>query len=160
MAAAWGRPAAAVDVDQLYLNVDAKWELPYDRRRNAMVLEQASGLVLSLFNHGWLTVMVCGNSLFDATDTEPLLRVLGPVAGVYHVTLTPNLEALLRRCDGSGRDASRLSADFNIHKLKRHPHTALLDNTDLTAEEALARIAVIVGSGVGRLPCPLGPADT
>lgn len=86
MTAAWGQPAAAIDVDQLYLNVDAQWELPYDDRRNALVLQQAASLARSLFGHGWPIVMICGNSLFDPSDTGPLLRTLCPVAEVYHVT--------------------------------------------------------------------------
>jgi hypothetical protein len=65
MLAAWGHPAAAIDTDQLYLNVDARWELPYDDARNAMVLAQAAQLAISLFEHGWHTVIICGNSLFD-----------------------------------------------------------------------------------------------
>jgi hypothetical protein len=152
MAAAWGQPAAAIDMDQLYLNVDARWELPYDGQRNAMLLEQAAGLALSLFSYGWPTVMVCGNSLFDPIDTEPLRRALCLVAEVYHVTLMPSLDALLRRCEGSGRDPTSLRIDFDIHMLKWHPHTAHLDNTELTAEGALSRIASMVRSGIGRLP--------
>lgn len=42
MVAAWGHPAAPIDADQLYHNVDARWELPYDDGRNAMVLAQAT----------------------------------------------------------------------------------------------------------------------
>jgi hypothetical protein len=154
MAAAWGGPAAAVDVDQLYLNVDARWELPYDDQRNAMVLEQATGLALSLFEHGWPTVMVCGNSLFEPIETAPLLRVLCPVVEVYHVTLMPDLDVLLRRCVDTGRDPIRLRADFDVHKRKQHPGTAELDNGSLTDVEALARIASMVRAGLGRLPCP------
>jgi hypothetical protein len=55
MVAAWDHPAAAIDADQLYLNVDARWELPYDDARNAMVLAQAAQLAISLFEHGWQT---------------------------------------------------------------------------------------------------------
>ena len=67
-----GHPAAAIDTDQLYLNVDARWELPYDDARNAMVLAQAAHLATSLFEHGWQTVIICGNSLFDPADTAPV----------------------------------------------------------------------------------------
>ena len=97
MAAAWGHPAA-IDVDQLYLNVDAHWELPYDDARNAMVLTQAAQLAISLFEHGWQTVIICGNSLFDPAGTAPVLTRLCPVAEIYHVTLTPTLPAVLARC--------------------------------------------------------------
>jgi adenylylsulfate kinase-like enzyme len=71
MAAAWGHPAAAIDTDQVYFNVDARWELAYDDARNAMVLAQAGQLAISLFEHGWRTVIICGNSLFDPVDTAP-----------------------------------------------------------------------------------------
>jgi hypothetical protein len=100
MAAAWGHPAAAIDTDQLSLNVDARWELPYDDARNAMVLAQTAQLATSLFEHGWQTVIICGNSLFDPDDTVPVLTRLCPVAQVYHVTLTPG------RCSGT-RSARR-----------------------------------------------------
>ncbi|MGH3208186.1 MAG: hypothetical protein ACRDNO_10525 [Trebonia sp.] len=42
MADAWGHPAAAIDTDQLYFNVDARFELAYDGARDAMVLSQAA----------------------------------------------------------------------------------------------------------------------
>jgi hypothetical protein len=41
MTQAWGHPAAAIDTDQLYFNVDARFELAYDDARNTMVLAQA-----------------------------------------------------------------------------------------------------------------------
>src|SRR5947207_6247223 len=53
MLATWSHPAAAIDVDQLYLNVDAHWELPYDNLRNTMVLSQATQLASS-FVRAWL----------------------------------------------------------------------------------------------------------
>jgi hypothetical protein len=154
MTPAWDQPTAAIDTDQLYLNVDARWELPYDDRRNAMVLQQATSLALSLFDHGWPTVIICGNSLFDPIDTKPVLLALCPLAEVYHVTLAPELDAVLRRCVAAGRDPTTLREDFELHQCRRHPGTALLDNTNLTADEALSRIAGVVRSGSGRLPCP------
>ena len=42
--------------------------------------------------------LICGNSLFDPTDTTPVLTRLCPVAEVYHVTLTPALPTVLARC--------------------------------------------------------------
>jgi hypothetical protein len=95
MMAAWGHPAAAIDTDQLYLNVDARWELPYDDTRNAMVLAQATDLAISLFEHGWQIVIICGNSIFDPADTAPILTRLSPVAETYHLTLTPALPTVL-----------------------------------------------------------------
>jgi energy-coupling factor transporter ATP-binding protein EcfA2 len=154
MVEAWGHPAAAIDLDQLYANVDARWELPYDDTRNAMLLAQASQLAISLFEHGWRTVIVCGNSLFEPADTAPMLATLCSIAEIYHVTLTPRLDAVLGRCAAaSHRDASRLRKDFQLHADKVHPGSARLDNTNMTAEQALAELARMVGSGAGRMRC-------
>lgn len=156
MAEAWGHPAAAIDTDQLYFNVDARFELAYDDARNAMVLSQAAELAISLFRHGWQTVIIFGNSLFDPDDTAPILARLRPVAQVYHVTLTPALDAVLARCgpDLPGRGPSRLKEDADTHARKRHPGSALLDNSALTPEQTLTELARLVNAGAGRLSCP------
>jgi hypothetical protein len=152
MADAWGHPAA-IDTDQLYFNVDARFELAYDDARNAMVLSQAAELAISLFEHGWQTVIIFGNSLFDPDDTAPVLARLCPVAEVYHVTLVPALQAVLARCGAGlpGRGPSRLAEDAGIHARKRHPGSALLDNSALTPEQTLAELARLVSVGAGRL---------
>jgi len=122
MLATWGHPTAAIDADQLYANVDARWELPYDDERNAMVLTQAAQLAGSLFEHGWPTVIICGNSLFEPAGTAPVLTTLCPIARVHHVTLTPDPATLLRRCaTAPGRDPSRLAADADLHARKGTP---------------------------------------
>jgi hypothetical protein len=135
MRAAWGHPAAAIDTDDLYANVDARWELPYDDARNAMVLVQAARLAVSLFEHGWPTVMVCGNSLFDPADTAPVRALLEPRAQVYHVTLAPG--------------PARLAEDADLAARRVHPGSVPLDNSTLTPEQTLAEIVRLVGSGVG-----------
>jgi hypothetical protein len=156
MADAWGHPAAAIDTDQLYFNVDAHFELAYDDARNAMVLSQAAQLAVSLFEHGWQTVIICGNSLFDPADTAPVLARLLPLAEVYHVTLTPSMQAVLAHCGPRlpGRDPSRLAVDAAIHARKRHPGSALLDNSAMTPRQTLTELARLVGSGAGRLRSP------
>jgi hypothetical protein len=155
MVAAWGHPAAAIDTDQLYLNVDARWELPYDDARNAMVLAQAAQLATSLFEHDWQTVIICGNSLFDPTDTAPVLTRLCPIAQVYHVTLTPALSAVLTRCAGTpDRDPSRLAADVELLAHKPHPGSVHLDNSNMTPEQTLTELARLVDTSAGRLDCP------
>jgi hypothetical protein len=158
MTAAWGHPAAAIDTDQLYLNVDARWELPYDDARNAMVLAQAAQLAISLFEHGWQTVIICGNSLFDPVDTAPVCARLCPVAEVYHVTLTPALPAVLARCaDTPDLDPARLAADVELLARKLHPGSARLDNSDMTPEQTLTELAKLAGNGAGRLRFPPRP---
>jgi hypothetical protein len=155
MAATWGHPAAAIDTDQLFHNVDARWELPYDDARNAMVLAQAADLAISLAGHGWQTIIICGNSLFDPVDTGPLRARLGPVTEVYHVTLAPALPAVLARCAGQpGRVPARLAADVELLARKAHPGSALLDNSNMTPEQTLTELARLAGTGAGRLNCP------
>ena len=155
MADAWGHPAAAIDTDQLYFNVDARFELAYDDARNAMVHSQAAQLALSLFEHGWQTVVICGNSLFEPVDTAPVLARLCPVAEVHHVTLVPALQAVLGWCgsDLPGRGPSRIAEDAETHARKRHPGSALLDNSTLTPKQTLAELARLVSAGAGRLSC-------
>lgn len=158
MLATWGQPAAAIDVDQLYANVDAGWELPYSDERNAMVLAQATQLAISLFEHGWPTVVICGNSLLDPADTAAILTTLCPIAQVHHITLTPDPTTLLRRCAGApGRDPARLAADADLHARTAHPSTARLDNTTLSPEQTLVAIAHLTDIGAGRLRCPAIP---
>jgi hypothetical protein len=155
MMAAWGHPAAAIDTDQLYLNIDARWELPYDDARNALVLAQATNLAISLFEHGWPTVIICGNSLFEPTDTAPVLTRLSPVAEVYHVTLTPALPTVLTRCAGTpGRTPSQLTADVELLARKPHPGSTHLDNSNMTPEQTLTELARLVHAGAGRLTWP------
>jgi hypothetical protein len=133
--------------------VDARFELAYDDARNAMVLSQAAQLAISLFEHGWRTVIICGNSLFDPDDTAPVVARLRPFAEVYHVTLVPALEAVLARCgpDLPGRGPARLAEDAQAHARRRHPGSALLDNSALTPEQTLAEMARVVATGGGRL---------
>ena len=154
MVAAWGHPASAIDVDELYRNVDARWELPYDDALNAMVLTQAADLAISLFQHDWRTLTICGNSLFDPSDTAYVRRRLCPTAEIYHVTLVPHLDEVLRRCIGvAGRDAEGLRRDVEVHAAHEHPGTARLDNTNMTAEQSLSELARLVRQGVGRIAC-------
>ncbi len=152
MTAAWGHPAAAIDVDQLYLNVDARWELPYDDDRNAMILDQAGWLARSLFDHGWRTVTIFGNSLFGPADSTRVARELSAMAEIFHVTLTPDLDTVLDRCaQASGRDKAALRRDYDVHAARPHPGTARLDNSRLTPEQTLRALAKLVDSGAGRL---------
>jgi hypothetical protein len=149
---AWGHPAAAIDADDLYLNVDARWELPYDDRRAAMVLTQAAQLATSLLEYGWSTVIVCGNTLFDPANTAVFRSALAPTADVHHVTLTPELSTVLSRCVNLPRDPSRLTADAELQARRPHPGTVRLDSTHLTPAETLLELARLVNSGAGRLP--------
>ena len=152
MLRAWGHPAAAIDTDDLHLNVDARWELPYEERRTAMILTQAAHLANSLFEYGWPTVLICGNTLFDPTATAVLRSALAPTAEVYHVTLAPKVSTVLSRCTTLPRDPARLAADAELQAGRPHPGTVRLDSTHLTPEATLAELVRLVNAGAGRLP--------
>lgn len=156
MTAAWGGPAAAIDVDQLYANVDPRWELSYDDARNALMLEQAAYLAGSLFRNGWSTVMICGNSLFDPADTGPLIRRLDAIAVVHHISLvTAPAQLVARTADQPDREPQQVIAEAELLARKVHPGTAMIDNSDLTPVETLAEIVRLVDAGQGVQPPPL-----
>jgi hypothetical protein len=155
MLAAWGHPAAAIDTDQLYLNVDARWELPYDDARNAMVLAHATQLALSLSEHGWQTVITCGNSLFEATDTAPILTRLTPIAEVYQVTLTTALPTVLTRCASTpSRNRPSSQPTWNCWHVSHTPARLTWTTQNMTPEQTLTELARLVDTGAGRLNCP------
>lgn len=160
--AAWGVPAAAVDVDDLYRMVDARWELAYDDGRNAMVLRQAAWLAADLFDHGWPVVLICGNSLFDPPDITALVDALPAAVAVHHLTLAPDPEVLLARTDGlPDRDPIRLREEAALFRERVPTGSAVLDTSALTPEASLARIVdlVKVGRGLLRAPAETESAD-
>jgi hypothetical protein len=156
MMAAWGHPAAAIDLDTLYRAIDPLWELEYDDDRNAMILEQALAWVRSLIDHGWPTVIVAGNSIFDPDDTAPVIAALGEHIDVHHVTLTVREEVILARCSAQpGRDPAQLMSDNRPDNRRQHPGTALLDTSDLDVRESLDALVSLVDSNSGLLRQPV-----
>ncbi len=150
--AAWDAPAAAIDTDDLYRIVDARWELPYDDDRNAMVLRQAARLATDLFDHGRPVVMICGNSLFDPPDIAVLQGALSPMTVVHHVTLAPDPEVLLARNVGRpDRDPAGLLEEAALFRGRLPAGSVVLDNSALTPEATLARIVELVRLGRGVL---------
>jgi hypothetical protein len=155
MLAAWGHPAAAIDLDTVYQAIDPLWELTYSDARNAMVLDQAVAWVRSLVEHDWRTVIVSGNSIFDPRDTAPAVAALGQDIAVHHVTLRVREDVILARCAGQpGRDPERLIGDLRPESRLQHPGTALLDSSDLDVRATLDALVRIVERGSGLLRQP------
>ncbi|GAB3831054.1 hypothetical protein [Kribbella italica] len=149
--AIWGR-TAAVDTDQLFLMVDPHWDLPYDDARTALVLRQSAQLAESFFGAGCENVLIAGNSIHDAVDLNPVIPCLLQLGRVFHVTLDPSAEAVLRRtADDPDRSPSDLMNDFRIPRATRSPWSAAVDNSVLTPLETLQRIACLVQSGDGEI---------
>lgn len=155
MVTAWGHPAAAIDLDTLYQAIDPLWELEYSDDRNAMVMEQAVAWTRSLVEHGWRTVILTGNSIFDPHDTAPVVTALGQDMAVHHVTLLVREEVILARCAGQPhRDPAHLVADLRPASRLQHPGTALLDSSDLGVGATLAALVRVVDRGSGLLRQP------
>jgi len=155
MMTAWGHPAAAIDLDTIYQAIDPRWELEYDDDRNAMVMEQAVTWTRSLVEHGWRTVILTGNSIFDPHDTAPVVAALGHEIAVHHVTLLVREEVILARCAGQpDRDPAHLVADLRPASRLQHPGTALLDSSDLDAPATLDALVRMVVRGAGLLRQP------
>ncbi len=152
MQSAWGHPAAAIDLDSLYQAIDPLWELEYSDARNAMVMEQAVAWTRSLVAHGWRTVILTGNSIFDPHDTAPVVAALGRDLAVHHVTLLVREDVILARCAGQpDRDPAHLVADLRPTSRLQHPGTALLDSSDLDPHATLEALVRLVVSGAGLL---------
>lgn len=150
MAAAWGHPAAAIDLDTVYQAIDPLWELTYSDGRNAMVLEQAAEWVRSLVEHGWVTVIVTGNSIFDPHDTAPFVAAMGDDMALHHVTLRVREDVVLARCARQpDRDPAQLVADLRPESRLQHPGTAFLDSSDLDVHASLQALVRLVNNGSG-----------
>ena len=146
---------AAVDLDTLYQAIDPLWELEYSDDRNAMVMEQAVAWTRSLVEHGWRTVILTGNSIFDPHDTAPVVAALGHDMAVHHVTLLVREDVILARCAGQpNRDPAHLVADLRPASRLRHPGTVLLDSSDLGVRATLDALVRLVSRGSGLLRQP------
>ncbi|GAA0936277.1 hypothetical protein GCM10009554_23670 [Kribbella koreensis] len=156
--ATWGR-TAAVDTDQLFLMVDPQWDLPYDDARTALVLRQCVQLAESFFAADYENVLIAGNSIHDAIDLNPVIPDLLRIGQVFHCSLTPTTEAVLRRtANDPDRSPAHLLDDHRNLRTKRSPWSAPVDNSVLTPLETLQEVARLVASGEGQvhglLPTP------
>ncbi|GAA1144857.1 hypothetical protein GCM10009630_49420 [Kribbella jejuensis] len=149
--AVWGR-TAAIDTDQLFFMVDPLWDLPYDDARTALVLRQSVQLADSFFGAGYENVLIAGNAIHDAFDLNPVIPHLLRLGRVFHLTLDPSEQAVLRRTAADpDRSPSRLMTDLHHLRAKRSPWSATIDNSDLTPLETLRTIAHLTESGAGEI---------
>lgn len=160
--ATWGR-TAAVDTDQLFLMVDPHWDLPYDDARTALVLRQCVQLAESFFGADYENVLIAGNSIHDAVDLNPVIPHFLRLGRVFHITLDPSAEAVLRRtADDPDRSPAHLMNDLQVLRAKRSPWSAAVDNSVLAPLETLQKIAHLVQSGEGEIHGPrrcVGPSQ-
>ncbi|MEV6287664.1 hypothetical protein [Kribbella sp. NPDC051770] len=149
--AVWGR-TAAIDSDQLFLMVDPGWDLPYDDARAALVLRQCAQLAESFFGAGYENVLIAGNAIHDAVDLNPILPELLRLGRVFHVTLEPTEEAVLRRtANDLDRSPAHLISELQHARAKRSSWSAPIDNSTLTPLETLQTIAHLIDAGEGEI---------
>lgn len=152
--AIWGR-TAAIDTDQLFLMVDPHWDLPYDDASTALVLRQCVSLAESFFGADYENVLIAGNSIHDAIDLNPVIPDLLRLGRVFHLSLDPTEEAVLRRTSGDpDRSPAHLMNDLHNLRAKRSPWSAPVDNSNLSPLETLQEIARVVEAGEGELREP------
>ncbi|WP_369370671.1 hypothetical protein AB1046_18030 [Promicromonospora sp. Populi] len=151
----WGR-TAAIDTDQLFLMVDPHWDLPYDDARTALVLRQCLQLTESFFSADYENVLIAGNAIHDAIDLNPVIPGLLRLGRVFHLTLDPSEDAVLRRtADDPDRSPTHLRDDLHLLRAKRSTWSAPLDNSTLTPLETFQKIAHLVQTGEGEIHGPL-----
>ncbi|MFF1818372.1 hypothetical protein ACFVWG_13815 [Kribbella sp. NPDC058245] len=153
--AVWGR-TAAIDCDQLFLMVDPHWDLPYDDARTALVLRQCVQLAETFFGADYENVLIAGNAIHDAVDLNPVLPDLLRLSRVFHLSLDPSEEAVLRRTAADpDRSPAHLMNDLRLLRTKRSPWSVPLDNSALSPLETLQKIAHLIRSGAGEIHGPL-----
>lgn len=157
LAATFGR-IAGLDTDWLYMFVDPKWELPYERWRTELALRQCGLLATSFFDAGFDTVIIAGNALHTPKELDVLLVEILERADVFHVTLDPSLDTITARVAARGGDKTPewLRTHVSWMREKYEAWTALVDNSDLTVDGTISEIARRVERGEGRLVTPFG----
>jgi hypothetical protein len=147
----WGR-TAAIDSDQLFLMVDPRWDLPYDDARTALVLRQCAQLTESFFGAGYENVLIAGNAIHDAVDLNPILPTLLRLGRVFHITLEPSEQAVLRRTATTRTDHRPTSSPNSTTpepSARRGPPSS--PNSNLTPLETLREVAHLAESGTGEI---------
>ena len=152
LSAAWG-PTATLDTDTLYGMVDPHWELPYEERRNDLVPVQVGLLASSFLDAGFATMLVLGNALHTPADLEVFLPALLARGDVFHVTLDPSLDEIVRRVEARGADKTPEWLDSHVSWMRERyePWTCRIDNSALTPLQTVERIAAELRRGCGRL---------
>lgn len=159
LSALWG-PTAALDTDTLFMMVDPHWELPYEERRARLVLRQVGLLAGSFLDAGFETMLVLGNALHSPDGLDLFLPALLERGDVFHITLDPSLDEIVRRVAARGDDRTFEWLDTHVDWMRAgyERWTCRIDNTALTPDETAERIATEIARGCGRLTAPFGGA--
>jgi chloramphenicol 3-O-phosphotransferase len=147
---------ATFDTDELLMMVDPRWELAHEERRFGVLFEQCWLLADSFARGGFDTVVIGGNALHTPDEMGELVPSLASLGPVFHVTLDPALDEIVRRVANRGADKSpewlRVHVEWMHERYEATPWTCRIDNTSLTMHETLEEIARRTAAGEGRCP--------
>jgi adenylylsulfate kinase-like enzyme len=157
LSASWGR-TATLDTDTLFMMVDPHWELPFEERRGTLVVRQVGLLASSFLDDGFETMLVLGNALHSSEELDLFLPSLLERGDVFHVTLDPSLEEVVRRVAARGGDktADWLATHVAWMRERYESWTCRIDNTSLSPSETVDLITAQIALGCGRLTRTFG----
>jgi chloramphenicol 3-O-phosphotransferase len=113
-------------------------------------------LAESFFGAGYENVLIAGNAIHDAVDLNPVLPDVLRLSRVFHLSLEPSEEAVLRRTAADAdRSPAHLISDLRLLRTKRSSWSIPVDNSVLSPLETLQKIAHLVQSGKGEIHGPL-----
>lgn len=157
LTASWG-PTATLDTDTLFTMVDPHWELPYEERRGLLVLRQVGLLASSFLDDGFATMLILGNALHTGEELDVFLPALLERGDVFHVTLDPSIEEIVRRVAARGGDKTPewLATHVEWMRERYEPWTCRIDNSSLSPSETVDLLTSQIARGCGRLTGTFG----
>ena len=151
--ARFGR-TAALDTDWFFTFVDPHWELPYEERDGALMFRQCGLLSNSFLEAAFDTVLIAGNALHTRGGMfDELVETLRSRGDVFHFTLDPSLEEIMRRVAERGGDKTPewLTTHVRWMRDRYEDWTCLIDSTAMTPEQTVDTIAAELAAGRGLL---------
>jgi len=150
---------AALSTDEFYRMFDPHWTAN-NRDWWRMAWEHCLSSARWLFKNGVRVVVMEGNGLYSREQVNCVLKALGSLATVYHVTLDATVEVATERVRQRG-DLERHPPDFVsgwLEFIKQHHYswTHVIDNSTQTTEQTLEEIFQYITSAPG-LPTELLP---
>jgi hypothetical protein len=147
---------ATFDTDELLMMVDPRWELDHEERRFDLLYEQCGLLAESFARGGFDTVVIGGNALHTLDELHGLVDRLAALGPVFHVTLDPSYDALVRRVAerGGDKDPAWLRTHVDWMRPKYGSFTCRIYNRAISIIQTLDDITRRIRQVEGRLTAP------
>lgn len=145
---------ATLDTDWFLMLVDPRWELPYEERDGELMYRQCALMAISFFDAGFETVLIAGNALHTRGGAfDGLVGAIRSRADVYHFTLDPSLDEIIRRVQLRGADKTSdwLETHVAWMREKYGSWTSVIDNSAISPRKTAQLISDRVANGDGLL---------